>query len=358
MLPCAIVHEFRCAGKHSLAILATEAALVRRVGTEVAGDVDMAKKILVTGGAGWLGSAIVRALLRRGDSVVATDLAIPSALSALAARDERLVAEVADLGEWHQILRVVDRHQPDAVVHTAAIVGVVQAADLPIKALRVNVEGSINLFEAMRRAGIRRVVHLSTEETYGDFQAPVITEDHPQKPTSVYGLTKLTTEHYGRVYTRDFGLECINVRTCWVYGPHLPRLRVPRTFIEAALRGEPYHLAEGGNLAVDQVYIDDTVAGVLLALDKPHHRFDAYNIATGVAPTIRDVADAVNRAVPGARITVADSGPYRHGGSVLSAIKGALDISRARAELGYEPRFDLDKGIAATIAATRSGPEL
>jgi UDP-glucose 4-epimerase len=239
------------------------------------------------------------------------------------------------------------------VIHAAAIVGVVQAADIPLKALRVNVEGAINLFEAMRLHGVKRVVHVSTEETYGDFLSDVIDEDHPQKPLSIYGLTKLSAEHYGRVYSRDHGLECINARTCWVYGPHLPRLRMPRTFVEAALRGEPYHQPDGGNLAVDQVYIDDTVAGVLLALDKPKHRYDAYNIATGVAPTLRDTAEAVNRAIPGARITVGDSGPYHHGGKVLSAVKGALDISRARTELGYAPRYDIQRGIEATIAATR-----
>ena len=316
----------------------------------------MPKKILVTGGCGWLGSAIARALLARGDSVAATDLSVSQPLAALAAREPRLAVEAADLGEWSQVVDMFRRHAPDAVVHTAAIVGVAPAAGIPLKTLRVNVEGSINLFEAMRLNGVRRVVHISTEETYGDFLSPVIDEEHPQKPTSVYGLTKLATEHYGRVYTRDHGLECVNVRTCWVYGPHLPRLRMPRTFVEAALRGEPFHQPDGGDFAVDQVYIDDTVQGVLLALNKERHRYEAYNIATGVAPTLRDTANAVNRAIPGARVTVGDSGPYKHGGTVLSAIKGALDISRAREELGYEPRFDLQKGIEATIAATRAGP--
>jgi UDP-glucose 4-epimerase len=320
----------------------------------------MSKKILVTGACGWLGTAIVQALLARGDAVVATDLAISPAIGALATHDRRLTTLPVDLGEWHQVVRLFETQRPDAVIHAAAIVGVVQAADIPIKALRVNVEGSVNLFEAMRLTGVERVIHISSEETYGDFQAPVIDEDHPQKPLSIYGLTKLAAEHYGRVYSRDHGLECINVRTCWVYGPHLPRLRMPRAFVEAALRGEPFHQADGGNLAVDQVYIADTVAGALLALDKPKHRFDAYNIATGEAPTLRDTADAVNRAIPGAKITVGDSGPYHHGGKVLSAVKGALDIGRAKAELGYKPAYDLQRGIEATIAATRerlaSGP--
>lgn len=314
----------------------------------------MTSKILVTGACGWLGRAIVATLLARGDTVIATDLMVSPTIAALATHDARLTPIAADLGEWHQIVRLFEAHRPDAVIHAAAIVGVVQAAEIPLMALRVNVEGALNLFEAMRLNGVKRVVHISTEETYGDFLSPVIDEDHPQKPLSIYGLTKLAAEHYGRVYSRDHGLDCINIRTCWVYGPYLPRLRMPRTFVEAALRGEPFHQTDGGNLAVDQVYIDDTVAGTLLALDKTKHAYDAYNIATGVAPTIRDTAEAVNRAIPGAQITVGDSGPYRHGGIVLSAVKGALDISRARRELGYEPRYDLQRGIEATIAATRA----
>ena len=313
----------------------------------------MPKKILITGGCGWLGAGIVRKLLARGDEVVAADLSISPAISALAREQPLLKAVMADLGEWRQLLQLMQVHEPDAVVHTAAIVGVALTADIPIKTLRVNVEGSINLFEAMRLTGVRRVVHISTEETYGDFQSPIIDEEHPQKPVSIYGLTKLAVEHHGRVYARDHGLECINVRTCWVYGPHLPRLRLPRTFIEAALKGEPFHQPDGASFAVDQVYIDDTVAGVILALDKAEHHFDAYNIATGQSPTIAETADAVNRAVPGARITVGNA-PYRHGGTVLSAVKGALDISRAAAELGYSCRYNIQAGIDATVAATRA----
>ncbi|TBW38951.1 NAD(P)-dependent oxidoreductase [Siculibacillus lacustris] len=314
----------------------------------------MSKTILVTGACGWLGSAVVRALLARGDRVVATDAVAAPALAVLAAQDPRLTFALLDLGEWHGLVRLFEQKGPDAVIHCAAIVGVAPAADIPLKALAVNVAGSVNLFEAMRLTGVRRVVHVSTEETYGDFLADRIDEDHPQRPTSVYGLTKLAAEHYGRVHSREHGLECINVRTCWVYGPHLPRLRMPRTFIEAALAGRPFHEPNGASFAVDQVHIDDTVAGVLLALDKPEHRFDAYNVATGAAPTLADTAEAVNRAVPGARITVGDDGPYRHGGTIVSARKGALDISRAVSELGYRPRHDIVTGIAATVAATRA----
>lgn len=315
----------------------------------------MTRTIMVTGGCGWLGSAIVRNLLERGDKVVATDIVVSSELKSLAETNSGLSLEICDLAEWPQLMDLFRRYSIDAVIHAAALVGVLQVADIPLKALRANVECAVNLFEAMRQNEIRRVVHISTEETYGDFLSPVIDEEHPQKPVSIYGLTKLAAEHYGRVYSRNHGLECINVRTCWVYGPNLPRLRLPRTFIEAALRGEPFHQQDGASFAVDQVYIDDTVSGILLALDKQSHRFDAYNVATGVASSIADVAEAVNRAIPGARITVGDSGEkYRLDDAIVSADKGALDIGRARAELGYEPKYDLQNGIEATIAATRA----
>ncbi len=313
----------------------------------------MSQKILVTGASGWLGIAIVKALLARGDRVVALDLRSSPASLRLASRNPGLALAEADLGEWSQVVDIFRAHEPTAIVHTAAIVGVAPAADIPIKTLRVNTEGSINLFEAMRHHGVRRVVHISTEETYGDFTAPVITEDHPQKPTSIYGLTKLAAEHYGRVYADRHGLECINVRTCWVYGPDLPRARVPKVFIDAALDGVPYHLKTGGDLAVDQVYIDDTVAGVLLALDKRDHRFDAYHIATGQSPTIDDAARFVRELVPGADISTAP-GLYLHGDRYPTARKGALDISRAREELGYRPQYDLRAGLEKSILAARA----
>ncbi|MBR8257579.1 NAD-dependent epimerase/dehydratase family protein [Burkholderia ambifaria] len=312
--------------------------------------------IAVTGAGGWLGVAVVRALAARGDTVHAFDLEVGDVLATIAADSEkkggRVVASGLDIRDAAAVRAALTGARPDAIIHCAAVVGVIAAESAPVVALRVNVEGTVNVLEAMRENGIRRMIHLSTEETYGDFQTPVIDENHPQQPESVYGLTKQMAEQFCRYYQKKHGLECIHLRTCWVYGPHLPRARVPKTFIDAALAGEPYHLESGGDLEVDQVYIDDTVAGVLLALDKPVHRFDSYHIATGAAPSIRDVAEIVNHAVPGARITAAD-GPYLNGG-IRCAKKGALDIHRARTELGYEPRYDIQRGIEATIDATRA----
>ncbi|WP_425403168.1 NAD-dependent epimerase/dehydratase family protein [Hwanghaeella sp.] len=310
------------------------------------------KKVLVTGGSGWLGAAVVRRLLSQGDDVVSVDLLVNPEMEALAKQKTRLENRVADLTDSDSIREVVVQAKPDAVIHCGAIVGVLQCADIPAKVTRVNVEGMANLLEAMRIAGVGRMVHVSTEETYGDFETSVISEDHPQRPTSVYGLTKLAAENFARVYSRNHGIECIHVRTCWVYGPNLPRPRMPKTYVDAALRGESLIEPCGGDFAVDQVYIDDTVSGLVLALNKPDHRFDTYNVATGVAPTLGDVAELVNASVPGSSIRI-EPGPYYLDGKILSARKGALDISRARKELGYEPQFPIERGIALIIEEAR-----
>jgi len=310
------------------------------------------KKVLVTGGSGWLGSAVIRRILSQGDAVVSVDLVVSPEMEAIARESPNLQNRVADLTDPQGIRQVMEQDSPDAVVHCGAIVGVLQCADIPAKVTRVNVEGMANLLEAMRIAGVGRMVHVSTEETYGDFEAPIITEDHPQRPTSVYGLTKLAAENFARVYSRNHGIDCIHVRTCWVYGPNLPRPRMPKTYVDAALRGEPLVEGSGGDFAVDQVYIDDTVSGLILALNKQDHRFDTYNVATGAAPTLGEVADLVNASIPGGAVHI-EPGPYCLDGKILSARKGALDITRAREELGYEPEYPIERGIALIIDEAR-----
>ncbi|TFF19136.1 NAD(P)-dependent oxidoreductase [Jiella endophytica] len=311
------------------------------------------KTILVTGGAGWLGGAIVRKLVGRGDRVVAADLRFGPQAEALAAGNANLVNATLDLTDGEEARRVIGEYRPDTVIHCAAIVGVLQCADAPELSIRVNVGGMANLLEAMRQTGVRRMIHVSTEETYGDFERPVIDEDHPQRPKSIYGLTKLAAENLGRTFARNHEMECIHVRTCWVYGPDLPRPRMPKTYVDAALSGKAFRQASGGDFAVDQVHIDDTVDGIVLALDKADHRFDTYQIATGEAPTLGDVADIVNRAVRGASVTV-EAGPYYLDDKILSVGKGALNIARAKAELGFKPRFPIERGIRLLIDEARN----
>ena len=258
--------------------------------------------------------------------------------------------------EWPSLAAVVQELRPDAIVHCAAVVGVPASLQSPIQCMRVNVEGSMNVMEAMRLFGTRRMVHISSEETYGHFDAERITEDHPQRPLMAYGISKVAVEHLGRSYGERYGLECLNVRTSWVYGPGLPRPRVPKTLIDAAAQGRPLHLASGADFAVDHTYVDDLVDGILRVLDHPEHPYDAYHIASGEAPTLAEIVAIIEELVPGAELS-AGPGGIEFAPGLAAWRKGALDVSRAGEVLGYRPRYDIRAGIAASLEAARSKEE-
>ncbi len=305
-------------------------------------------RVLVTGSSGFLGAAVVRALLARGDTAIGFDTQARQGGSA----DGRFVEATGDLTEARSVAQVMTAHAPDAVIHCAAIVSVLSSVDNPIRIARVNIEGSLNVFEAMRLARVRRCIHISSEEAYGAFRADKIDENHPLDPVMPYGICKAAVEQFGRTYRDLHGLEVINLRPSWVYGPGLPRDRIPKNLIDAALAGRKLHIASGADSAIDHTYVDDAVAAILAALDHPEHRYDAYNVGSGAAVTVSGLIAIVRALVPGAELTVGP-GPYRHGNRIEIVRKGALDVSRAAAEFGWRPRFDIRTGLAAYVKAVR-----
>lgn len=311
-------------------------------------------RILVTGGSGFIGSGVVKALAARGDDVVAFDIARSPRLDAALAEHRNIEYVHGEITEWPQVASLVQRTKPDAVVHCAAIVSVTHSLAAPIATFRVNVDGSLNLFEAMRLFGVKRVVNLSSEETYGPFEKDKIDETHPNRPVHPYGISKYAVERLAWDYVKSYGMEIVHVRTCWVYGPGLPRPRVPKILVDAAVAGTKLHVPGGGDFRVDHVYIDDCVDGIIKALDKPKHRFDVYHISTGDSPSLTEIVALMKKIVPGADLTIGP-GNYRFVDGTEVVKKGALDISRARSELGYEPRYPIRQGLEAYVAATRAG---
>ncbi len=309
-------------------------------------------RILVTGAGGFIGLASVAALAARGDQVTAFDLRISPGLAALAERFPHVQPVVGELTEWAHLAGAIQAARPDAVVHLAAIVGVPASVGAPVSTMRVNVEGSLNVLEAMRLFDVPRLINLSSEEVYGHFQADLIDEEHPCRPLMPYGISKYAVEGLARSYAELHGLTCIHIRTSWVYGAGLPRPRVPKTLIDAALAARPLHLASGGDFRVDHTYIDDLVAGLLLALDRDVHAFDVYHVASGAAPSLAQIVAILRELVPGADLAVGP-GAYRFDERLGPVRKGALDVTRAREHLGYVPRFDIRAGLAATIEAQR-----
>jgi nucleoside-diphosphate-sugar epimerase len=313
------------------------------------------KRILVTGASGFIGLALTKALAARGDRVTALDIHIGPGLSDFAEESDNVSPHVCEITDWAPLVETVQSDPPDAIVHCAAIVGVLASVQAPLRTMQVNVEGSINVFEAARLFGVRKVVHMSSEETYGDFEHSKIDETHPQKPLMAYGISKLAVEHLGRSYKAMYGTEIVNMRTCWVYGPGLPRQRPPKNFVDAAVNGTSCHLPWGADMTVDHTYIDDVVAGVLLALDNDDCPHDAYNLGSGEASSLSDIVEIVKELIPGADISVGP-GEFEHGlpnASAIAVKKGALDVALAHKELGYTPRYNMRDGLAAYIDATR-----
>jgi nucleoside-diphosphate-sugar epimerase len=311
-------------------------------------------RVVVTGGAGWLGATVVRRLAARGDQVVVLDnfqAGTPTNLEGVGSNVTLVAGDITDLSG---LLVLIKEHRIQRIVHAAAIVSVISSLAAPSHVTRVNIEGTLNVLEAMRLFDVERTVHISSEETYGDFRYEPVDEEHPLAPTAPYGITKVASEHLGRFYRTHHKTDFINVRTSWVYGPGLPRMRIPRTLLEAALEKRPLHLPRGGDARIDHTYLEDCVDGILLALDRPSHPHDVYNIGSGQSWSTAEMVAIVRELIPGADLSVGP-GPHWFTDQMVAPKKGALDITRARRVLGYQPKFDLRQGLAATIEWYRRG---
>jgi UDP-glucose 4-epimerase len=303
-------------------------------------------RVLVTGGAGFIGSHLVRALLARGDDVRVLD-------NLSTGRRENLVdlpAEllVADLGEADQVRAAM--RGIEVVFHLGAMISVPMSIENPAGCYQTNVLGSLHVLEAARREHVRRVVLASSCAVYGDHDGPV-TEDAAPHPGSPYALSKLAMEDLARLYTSALGVATVSLRFFNVYGPrqdvHSPYAAVIPLFIQALLGGgAPTIHGDGGQLR-DFVFVDDVVAAILLAAQATASG-EVFNIGRGQSRTLLDLVEALRRLVPGSPDPV--FGPPR-AGDIRSS---AADIGRATKALGYRPAYDLHQGLQATVEWIRA----
>jgi len=219
--------------------------------------------------------------------------------------------------------------------------------------IRVNIEGTMSVLEAAQLMGINRIVNISSEETYGLFRYEPADEDHPLAPVSLYGISKVAGEQIVEQYNKLFNMSCVSVRISWAYGPYLPRKRPPRLFIENALLGKPTKLACGADHKLDNTYVDDCVQGILLALDSKNPKYSVYNIASGRSCTVGDLVKIIKKILPQAEIEVGPGLLDYMGAPIGKGYKmpqkGALDITRAKQDLGYTPKYDLETGLKKYI---------
>jgi len=297
---------------------------------------------LVTGGAGFIGSHLVRALLARGDDVVVLDNLSTGSRANLEALPVELI--VTDLGEADQV-RAAARGI-DTIYHLGAMISVPASLDNPAACYQTNVLGSLHVLEAARREYVRRVVLASSCAVYGDAAGPVA-EDAAPRPLSPYAASKLAMEDLARLFHTAYGLETVCLRFFNVYGPsqdvHSPYAAVIPLFIEAMLAGRPPTIYGDGRQSRDFVFVDDVVQANLSAFQAPAVAGQVFNVGQGQSRTVLELVEVLADLMPGSPAPV--FGPARAGDIRTSA----ADVGRAAKALGYRPAHDLHQGLQATV---------
>ena len=305
--------------------------------------------ILVTGGAGFIGSHLCDALAARGEAVrVLDDLSTgrEANLAALRGRVELVRGSVVDPAA---VARAVQGAA--TVFHLAACPSVPRSFDEPDFCHAVNATGTLHVVVAAARARCRRLVFASSCAIYGDAGRERVGEERAPAPRSPYAAQKLLGEHYLRQYGGALGLETVALRFFNVFGPRQdpgsPYSGVISIFCERLLRGEPVTIHGDGLQTRDFVEVSDVIQALLGAADAPAAAGGTFNVATGVGHTLLDLAAAL------ARQTGATAAP-RHGPARTGDIRHSLaDISRARAVLGYVARTGLAEGLGRTLQWVR-----
>ncbi len=307
---------------------------------------------LVTGGAGFIGSNLVDALLARGDRVVIVD--------ALTTGDPRNLAAALETGATLHDLNVVDgdalfalfaRERPDVVFHLAAQVDVRRSVADPAADARTNIEGTINVLRAAHESGVRRLVFSSTGGAiYGDAETIPTSEESPALPKSPYGQGKLGAEGYLALFGRLHGLSTIVLRYANVYGPRQnPRGEggVVAIFCNCVIEGRDPRIFGDGRQTRDFVFVADVVRANLLAADL--QLTGIVNIGCGVETSVLDLIDTLRVLRPDMPLAPA------HAPARLAEIqRSCLDTRRARDELGWMPSTGLSAGLRQTLARMAS----
>jgi UDP-glucose 4-epimerase len=309
-------------------------------------------RTLVTGGAGFIGSNVVDALLARGDEVVVVDdvsTGRESNLEGARAKGAELVR--ADIRDGARIAQIVGDAAPEVIFHLAAQIDVRKSVDDPGWDASINVEGTANVLEAARRAGVARFVNTSTGGAiYGDVDTIPSPESTPPAPMAGYGTSKFCAEQYCDLYARLHGLSTVTLRYGNVYGPRqdpLGEAGVIAIFCGKLMDGGRPTIYGDGRQTRDYVFVGDVVAANLAAADK-RDVGGAVNVGTGRETSVLDLV-AILQQEGGREDFEPDFAEARLG----EIERSCLDVTRARDELGWEARTSLNDGMRATLDAAR-----
>jgi len=311
--------------------------------------------ILVTGAAGFIGFHVARTLLDRGEGVIGIDnlndyydVSLKEARLAKLHEYRNFKFAKLDIADRDRIFDLVESH-PDLrdVIHLAAQAGVRHSLQNPFCYIDANVMGTLVMLEAVRRVrGLRGMVYASSSSVYGaNTKQPFSVDDPVDHPVSLYGATKRSCELIAESYSRLYGLPLTGLRFFTVYGPWGRPDMAAYLFTRAILAGEPIQVFNEGRMARDFTYIDDIVAGIAAAADRPgaigEHRI--YNLGNHRPEQLLDFIGVLERLL--GRMAIKRLLPMQLGDVPASY----ADIETARRDLGFEPQVTIETGLAAFV---------
>ena len=308
--------------------------------------------VLVTGGAGFIGSHVVDALLETGRRVIVLDDFSTGKRANLVAHEgnERLIVVRARVEEgiWSSLATVARRWAPpDRIVHLAAQTSVIASLQTPLCDVQVNLMGTLSVLEYARHHDVKKLVLASSAAVYGDTETVPTPEAVPLRPQSPYGINKLASEHYLACYHDVHGVRTVALRFFNVFGPRQdpssPYSGVISIFTDRAMAGLPMVVFGDGKQTRDFVYVDDVARGVVTACLEPGGEGQVMNIGTGHTTSLNELVVLVKRAA-------GSNSPVTHAEPRAGEIRHSQAVAdRARDVLGFEARTSVADGLAALV---------
>lgn len=318
-------------------------------------------RVLITGGAGFVGSHTARALLDRGCEVFILDFfhqyifpLAPSFLGNMQYRFDVLNkgAEVirGNMNNKEDLRRKLLKIKPDRIIHLAALPLANVARWQTEEAFESTVAATFNLLDVLGDAGsVKRLVYVSSSMVYGDFEKTPMPEEGRKDPKNIYGGMKLAGEVLVRIFSRHHNIPFVIVRPSAVYGPTDNNRRVLQIFIESALAQEVIEVADPERTLLDFTYVSDAAQGLALAALKDEALGETFNITYGSGRSLADAVRILEGILGKLKVKV------QLGEDKFKPSRGSLDVSKARRLLGYAPAYPLEKGLAEYVAFVRGG---
>ena len=301
-------------------------------------------RVVVTGGGGFIGSNLVRALLERGDEVRVLDNFSTGNRANLDGLDVEIVeGELRSYERVHNAVR-----KTEVVYHLGALGSVPRSVQDPLTSNAVNVEGTLNVLLAARDEGVRRVVFSSSTSVYGSSRQLPTTEDTPPDPISPYGVAKLAAERYSISFSRVYeSFESVVLRYFNVFGPRQSPLSqyaaVVPLFVTAIQAGQPVQIHGDGEQSRDFTYVGNVVDATILAGETAGASGEIFNIAAGAPASVNRLADTIGEIL--GKPVVKEHLPPRAG----DIRDSWADLSKAERILGYRPAIGLEEGLRRTV---------